>query len=102
MIPVNNELGSCGGTGVALKYQKKDNYKIYGTKVDGGINVKDISLKRKYALVIGNEGNGVSEEVNNLCDEYLYIKMNKEVESLNAGVATSILLYEMDDKYDIN
>ena len=28
MIPVNNELGSCGGTGVALKYQKKDNYKI--------------------------------------------------------------------------
>ena len=81
---------------------KKDNYKIYGTKVDGGINVKDISLKRKYALVIGNEGNGVSEEVNNLCDEYLYIKMNKEVESLNAGVATSILLYEMDDKYDIN
>ena len=81
---------------------KKDNYKIYGTKVDGGINVKDISLKRKYDLVIGNEGNGVSEEVNNLCDEYLYIKMNKEVESLNAGVATSILLYEMDDKYDIN
>ncbi len=81
---------------------KKDNYKIYGTKVDGGINVKDISLKRKYALVIGNEGNGVSEEVNNLCDEYLYIKMNKEVESINAGVATSILLYEMDDKYDIN
>ena len=74
---------------------KKDNYKIYGTKVDGGINVKDISLKRKYALVIGNEGNGVSEEVNNLCDEYLYIKMNKEVESLNAGVATSILLYEI-------
>lgn len=44
----------------------------------------------------------MSEEVNNLCDEYLYIKMNKEVESLNAGVATSILLYEMDDKYDIN
>ena len=85
-----------------IKYLKDNCYTIYGTKVDGGINVKDISLKRKYALVIGNEGNGVSEEVNNLCDEYLYIKMNKEVESLNAGVATSILLYEMDDKYDIN
>ena len=85
-----------------IKYLKDNSYTIYGTKVDGGINVKDISLKRKYALVIGNEGNGVSEEVNNLCDEYLYIKMNKEVESLNAGVATSILLYEMDDKYDIN
>ena len=81
---------------------KKDNYKIYGTKVDGGVNIKDTLIKKKYALVIGNEGNGVSEEVNNLCDEYLYIKMNKEVESLNAGVATSILLYEMDDKYDIN
>lgn len=81
---------------------KKANYKVYGTKVDGGINVKDTTITKKYALVIGNEGNGMTEIVGNLCDEYLYIKMNKEVESLNAGVATSILLYEMDDKYDTN
>lgn len=81
---------------------KKDNYIIYGTKVDGGTNVKNIKISSKYALVIGNEGNGMSLNICNLCDHYLYIKMNNEVESLNAGVATSILLYEMDDKYESN
>lgn len=81
---------------------KEDNYKIYGTKVDGGINVKDIDIPCKYALVIGNEGNGMSVNISNLCDENLYIKMNNDVESLNAAVATSILLYEMDDRYEFN
>lgn len=77
---------------------KKNNYKIMGTKVDGGIDVRKIELSEKYALIIGNEGQGLSEETSNLCDEYLYIKMNKSVESLNAGVATSILLYELSNK----
>ena len=53
-------------------------------------------------VVIGNEGRGMSSTISDLCDKYLYIKMNNEVESLNAAVAASILLYEMDDKYDIN
>ena len=37
----------------------------------------------------------MSGEVSRLCDEHLYIKMNDMVESLNAAVATSILLYEL-------
>lgn len=81
---------------------KLENYKIYGTKVDHGQNIKNINIAQKHALIIGNEGNGMSEEVSKLCDDYLYIKMNNEVESLNAAVATSILLYEMDDKYDFD
>ena len=35
----------------------------------------------------------MSDNISKLCDEYLYIKMNEMVESLNAGVATSILMY---------
>lgn len=81
---------------------KEDGYVVYGTKVDGGVNVKDIDIDKRYALVIGNEGRGVSDTISRLCDKYLYIKMNSEVESLNAAVATSILLYEMDDKYDFD
>lgn len=81
---------------------KKDNYKVYGTRVDNGTDVKNISVPLKYALIIGNEGNGISDKVSALCDDYLYIKMNDEVESLNAGVATSILLYEMDGKYEFD
>lgn len=77
---------------------KDNNYKIYGTKVDGGVDIRNINNLDKYALIIGNEGNGMSEKVSRLCDEYLYIKMNNNVESLNAGVAASILLYEMAGK----
>ena len=47
---------------------------------------------------MGNEGKGISDNVSKLCDEYLYIKMNDNVESLNVGVATSILLYEIYNK----
>lgn len=53
-------------------------------------------IGKKYALVMGNEGNGVSEEILDMCDEYIYISMNPDVESLNVGVATSIILYELD------
>lgn len=74
---------------------KESNYKIYGTKVDNGSDVKTINNEGNYALIIGNEGNGMSEVVSSLCDEYLYIKTNNNVESLNAGVAASILLYEL-------
>lgn len=76
---------------------KKETIPVYGTRVDGGIDVYTLSSaqKEKYALVMGNEGNGVSDDILDLCDQYLYIPMNKEVESLNVGVATSILLYEL-------
>ena len=73
---------------------KSDGYTILGTDVDDGIDVKKIDVS-KFALVMGNEGQGVSREIKNMCDKNLYIKMNNHVESLNVGVATSILLYEL-------
>ena len=45
---------------------------------------------------MGNEGAGVRPEIKDLCDVNLYIKTNSDVESLNVGIATSILLYELD------
>ena len=81
-----------------IKYLKDNSYTIYGTKVDGGRDIKNIDIPECYALIIGNEGRGMSDNISKLCDEYLYIKMNEMVESLNAGVATSILLYEMYNK----
>ena len=70
---------------------------IYGTRVDSGSDVRLLRDEKtdKYALIMGNEGNGVSTDILDMCDEYLYIKMNDKVESLNVGVATSILLYEL-------
>lgn len=74
---------------------KAEDYKILGTKVDGGKEIKSVSKSEKFAIIMGNEGNGVSKEVLDLCDEYIYIPMNKNCESLNVGVATSIILYEL-------
>lgn len=74
---------------------KKEGYHLLGTDVNTGIDVRKKKYS-KYALVMGNEGHGVSDKIKALCDENLYIKMNDECESLNVGVATSILLYELD------
>jgi len=77
---------------------KENNYVIYGTKVDNGYDVRDINKEEKYALIIGNEGSGMSDRIKSLCNKNLYIKMNNNVESLNAAVASSILLYELRGK----
>lgn len=68
---------------------------IYGTKVTGGKNIKNLEKIESFAIIMGNEGKGVDETLLKLCDEYLYIPMNEKCESLNVGVATSIILYEL-------
>ena len=79
----------------AIDDLKQNGYKIYGTKVDNGKNLKDIDSTNKYAVIMGNEGSGVNKDILDKCDEYTYIPMNEKCESLNVGVATSIILYEM-------
>jgi len=64
------------------------------TDVIEGKNIKDIKFN-KCAIVIGNEGKGVSKEIKDICDEKVYIKMNDNCESLNASVSASILMYEV-------
>lgn len=75
---------------------KKDGYTVYGTKVNGGKNLKNVEKIKKFAIIMGNEGRGVNSSILNLCSDYIYINMNKNCESLNVGVATSIILYELD------
>jgi TrmH family RNA methyltransferase len=77
---------------------KNNGVKVYTTNVVNGTNVRDISIPEKYAIVMGNEGNGVTKEIANLCDEAIYIPMNNNCESLNVGIATSIILYEFSQK----
>lgn len=74
---------------------KEKKIPVYGTNVENGRNVCTIKDKDKFALIMGNEGTGLSKEIASMCDDFLYIDMNKKVESLNVAVATSILLYEM-------
>ena len=71
-------------------------YKVYGTKVNGGKSLKLLEKVEKFAIIMGNEGQGVKSDILDMCSDYIYIDMNKSCESLNVGVATSIILYELD------
>lgn len=76
---------------------KANEIPILGTRVEYGEDIRNLTSKDKecFALVMGNEGNGVSSEILDLCDKYIYIEMANQVESLNVSIATSILLYEL-------
>jgi TrmH family RNA methyltransferase len=79
-----------------LMVLKENNYHIYGTKVTHGKSLKTLEKTNKFAIIMGNEGNGIKDTTEDMCDEFIYIDMNDECESLNVGVATSIILYELD------
>lgn len=81
---------------------KKQEIPVYATRVQFGEDVRYLKEKdkKKFALIMGNEGRGISDEVMDLADKYLYIDMNHMVDSLNVAIATSILLYELKVKDD--
>lgn len=80
-----------------ISYMKDNKIPVYGTSVINGVEASKLSSEEKmrYCLIMGNEGSGLPQEIFDLCDKNLYIPMNEQVESLNVGVACSILLYEL-------
>lgn len=74
---------------------KTKGYKIYSTKVDGGTSIYNYEFNDKLCVILGNEGNGVKNEITNICDDYIYIPMNTDCESLNVSIAASIIIYEI-------
>lgn len=57
--------------------------------------IRSAEFPKSSAIVIGNEGNGLKDEHADLCDERVTIKMNGNIDSLNAGIAAAILMWEM-------
>ncbi len=76
-----------------LKNLKKHKYKVMATSLETNNNIYDVDYNKKV-IVIGNEANGVSQEILDFADEKIKIPMLGRTESLNASVATSIILYE--------
>ena len=72
-------------------------YDIYGTNVVNGIDVETLNNPKKIAVVLGNEGNGITDEVKALLDKNIYIKLDN-TESLNVSVAGGIIMYEINKK----
>ncbi|MDR3609414.1 MAG: TrmH family RNA methyltransferase [Ignavibacteriaceae bacterium] len=70
-------------------------FKIYATSLtSGALNLYNVDLSEKCAIVLGNEHRGVSDEAAELSDDKLYIPMFGMVQSLNISVAAAIIIYE--------
>ena len=67
---------------------------IYGTAADADCDLYHADLKGPAAIVIGNEGQGMSRLVRESCDVTVSIPMRGRISSLNASAAASVLLYE--------
>ena len=76
-----------------LKEMKKHKYSILTTSLQTENSIYDVKYK-KDVIVIGNEANGVTEKIQNLADKKVKIPMLGKTESLNASVATGVILYE--------
>ena len=83
----------CDNLKETLKEIKKNKFKILVTSLDDSKSVYDIKYYKKV-IVIGNEANGVEEDIVKLADEKIKIPMLGKTESLNASVATGVVLYE--------
>ena len=76
-----------------IEYLKKKGFWIIGTDMDG-TNYKEIDYSGKVAIITGSEGFGMSRIVKENCDFIATIPMKGKVNSLNASVATAIIVYE--------
>lgn len=73
---------------------KSEGFWVFGTDMNGTPSTK-WNTAGKLALIIGNEGKGISKNIKKQVDEMITIPMNGHVQSLNASVAAAILMYEV-------
>ena len=76
-----------------IKEIKKHKFKVYATSLENSKSIYEVDYT-KSAIIIGNEANGVSKTLLDIADERIKIPMLGKTESLNASVATGIVLYE--------
>ncbi|QGN58953.1 23S rRNA (guanosine(2251)-2'-O)-methyltransferase RlmB [Nostocoides sp. HKS02] len=80
----------------ALEEYRKAGFFILGLDMDGDVSLPDLALATEpIVIVTGSEGKGLSRLVRETCDQIVSIPMSSAVESLNAGVATGVVLYEV-------
>ncbi|WP_167955800.1 23S rRNA (guanosine(2251)-2'-O)-methyltransferase RlmB [Anaerosporobacter faecicola] len=79
----------------ALREMKQQGITIYASHLSATNYYDEEVYESKTGIIIGNEANGISEEVSKEADRLIKIPMEGKVESLNAGVAASILMYEV-------
>ena len=77
-----------------IELAKKWDFKLVCCDMNGN-NIFDVEIKDTVGVVVGNEGQGVSDEIARLCFKTVKIPMKSGFESLNAGVSGSIIMYQI-------
>lgn len=81
---------------LACKYLKNNSYKLYGAVLNKeSQKLSQTAFTEKTVCFIGNEANGLTDITKELCDNFIFIEMSGEAESLNAAVAASVIMWEM-------
>ena len=78
-----------------IKLMKNKDIKIISTSLSATIDVKDIEKMDKYAIILGNEAKGVSDDIQQMADINVIIPISKKMESLNVAIAGAIMMYEV-------
>jgi 23S rRNA (guanosine2251-2'-O)-methyltransferase len=76
-----------------LKHFKSDGADVYGLSSHADASYKEQNYGNKTIFVLGNESEGVSKAVENLCTQSIAIPMQRGVESLNVAVTASLLAF---------
>ena len=79
---------------LAINRLKKEGIKVYSTSLEGSMYTYEVNFKVPFLLVIGNESSGVSSTIYSISDSLIKIPMIGDAESLNAAIASSIIMYE--------
>ena len=86
----------CSDTVQAINTLKDEGFSVYATALrQGSVKLDEISCNEKTVFIIGNEGHGLSDEIINASTSPLIIPMPGGAESLNAAVASTVLIWEM-------
>ena len=79
-----------------LEAYRKAGFFVIGLDADGDVELPGLALAdQPLVVVVGSEGDGLSRLVAETCDQLVSIPMANNVESLNAGVAASVVLYSI-------
>ena len=77
-----------------LQKMRKKGIRTYSAHLQGTDYYTGFSFQQSTAFLIGNEGNGLTDEIAKAADDYIKIPMEGQLESLNAAVAAALLMYE--------
>jgi len=78
-----------------IKDLKSAGYRVYAAEInDDSTYLSNVITSKKWVLIMGHEGKGISQNILEMCDEVVTIEMQEGVKSLNVAVAASIIMYQ--------